>query len=293
MKYPATGRIPCREGGVSLIELMVSLVIGSFLIIGITQIYIDNQRSYLFQQSQSGNQENARFAEFILNDYLGKAGYRRAPDQAVDDAFPARAADDDCDAFAAGSSITAAKEGVGICIRYQPLVKTELDCQGDAVNTFTDDIIFKPSPQNSLVVLAFHYRPADEDEGLEEGALTCRSVNGTAPAEVELLRGVADFRLDFGLGNAGVLEKTLKDESATDRFIAAADWSGSNGPIRAVRYSILLASRERLRDSDESAVLDSWLENADDATAERLESGDNRRIYQIAHNTRNLRNLMP
>ncbi len=283
-----------RERGVSLIEMMVSVVIGSFLIIGITQVYIDNQRSYLFQQSQSGNQENARFAEFLLNEYLDKAGYRRAPDQAVDDAFPVRAADADCKEFAAGSSITAAADGVaGFCIRYQPLLNTELDCQGNTVNTFTDDVIFKPSPSTSLVVLAFRYQPASAGEKLEEGALTCRSVNSTAAAQVELLRGVADFRLDFGLGNAGMQDKVLKDDGDSDRFVAASEWTASSGPIRALRYSILLASRERQRDSDASAVLADWLERADTTAVTRLEGGDERRIYQIANSTRNLRNLMP
>ncbi len=293
MKRLMAERLPRRQRGVSLIELMVSLVIGSFLIIGITQIYIDNQRSYMFQQSQSGNQENARFAEFLFNEYLGKAGYRRAPDQPAEDAFPQRAADDDCEAFDAGGAVTAVSEGVGICIRYQPLVSAEIDCQGNTVNSFTDDVIFKPSPQGSLVVLAIRYQPANEDDDLETGALTCKSVNSAAAADVELLAGVADLRLDFGLGKTGVVEKALKDDSDSSRFVAAADWSASDGPIRAVRYSILLASRERQRDSDDSAVLENWLDLADDSTAARLEGSDDRRIYQVAQNTRNLRNLMP
>ena len=299
MKRPVAAARRRRQRGVSLIELMVSLVIGSFLIIGITQIYIDNQRSYLFQQSQSGNQENARFAEFMLNEYFGKAGYRRAPDQPVEDAFPQRAADTDCEAFKAGSSITAAKDAIGVCIRYQPLVATELDCQGNAVTSFTDDSIFKPSPPSSLVVLAIRYRPATNNEGLENGALTCKSIGSADAAAVELLTGVADMRLDFGLGKNGMLDKTLKDDNDSSRFVSAATWSDSDGPIRAVRYAILLASRERLRDSDGSddstgsVVLDKWLEVADDTAKTRLENGDERRIYQIAQNTRNLRNLMP
>lgn len=294
MKCLTPERRPRGQRGISLIELMVSLLIGSFLIIGITQIYIDNQRGYLFQQSQAGNQENARFAEFMLNDYLGKAGYRRAPDQPVDDAFPAVAANDDCKAFEAGSSATAVAEGAGLCIRYQPLLKTELDCQGNTVTSFDDDDIFKPSPVNNLVVLAIRYEPAAEGEALETGALQCKSVNsGAAAAYVELLRGVADFRLDFGVGNKGMLERTLKADDDANRFKTAESWSADDGPIRAVRYSVLMASRDRLRDSDDSAILDGWLEGAGETAASRLEAGDERRLYQIAHNTRNLRNLMP
>jgi type IV pilus assembly protein PilW len=141
--------------------------------------------------------------------------------------------------------------------------------------------------------LAIRYQPAGEGQELDAGALRCKSVNSTAEADVELLRGVADFRLDFGVGNKGMLERVLKDDSDANRFKTAGSWDADDGPIRAVRYSILMAGGERLRDSADSAVLESWLSTAGDADKARLQGGDNRRIYQIAHNTRNLRNLMP
>ena len=60
------------QAGLSLIELLIALAISSFLILGITQIYIDNKRSYNFQQSQAGNQENHRFLVMMhrLTDFL-------------------------------------------------------------------------------------------------------------------------------------------------------------------------------------------------------------------------------
>ncbi len=35
-----------RQSGLSMIELPVALAISSFLILGITQIYLDNKRNY-------------------------------------------------------------------------------------------------------------------------------------------------------------------------------------------------------------------------------------------------------
>lgn len=286
-------QVPRKQQGISLIELMVTMVLSGFLVIGITQLYVDNQRTYMFQQSQAGNQENARFAGFIFNEYLGRAGYRRSPDQAMEDAFPAVASNDDCEAFDVGGSVTAAVDGVGVCIRYQPLTATELDCQGNQVTAFDDDKgIFEPPPVTSLVTLAIRYQPADGGE-LNEGVLQCKSINSAAAAYVELLQGVADFRLEFGLGDQGENDKTLKDETDPNRFKLAEEWVPNNGPIRAVRYSILMASRDSQRDSDDSAVLDNWLKYASNDVRARLEGGDNRRIYQIASNTQNLRNLMP
>ena len=290
MSHLKARRLRRTEFGISLIELMITMLISSFLVIGITQLYVDNQRNYIFQQSQSGNQENTRFAEFVFNEYLSKAGYRRAPDESMEEAFPQAAASADCKAFDLGESVTAATDGLGVCIRYQPLTSSELDCQGNQVNAFADDDMFQPSPQSSLVVLVIRYQ-ADAGGALDAGKLQCKSINSGAAAYVDLLQGIADFRIDVGVGKPG--EKTLKENSDAGRFKAVADWAVSDGPIRAVRYSILMASRDNQRDIDESAVLDGWLRDASDDAKARLNNGDNRRIYQIAHSTQSLRNLTP
>lgn len=122
-------RIPLkRQQGLSIIELMIALAISSLLILGITQIFIDNKRNYVFQRSQVNLQENARYAELLLNEYLAKAGYRRAPDDHPEFAFPAAASNGDCQAFTSGSSITGTTDKKGMCIRYQPLLSGEPDC---------------------------------------------------------------------------------------------------------------------------------------------------------------------
>lgn len=281
----------CREAGLSLIELMVALLLGSFLLLGVTQVYIDNKRNYLFQQSQAGNQEGIRYAELVLREYLGKAGFRRAPDQPLEDAFPALAASSWCQEFTAGASVTGLKDGIGLCIRYQPMVSGELDCEGNSTPAFTDDM-FRPSPQDSTVVLAISYAAAPAGSGLHTGSLRCKNVNAATAGYVELLDGIADLRLAYGLGVPSLFEKKLKDSGATDRFKPATQWAVSDGPIRAVRYELLMASQENMRDGD-SAILDAWLAGAAAADKQRLENGDNRRIYQVARNTQMMRNLMP
>ena len=70
---------PQNQGGLSLVELMIALALSSFLILGITQVYLDNQRTYLFQQGQLQNQENRRFVSLFLQQELSRAGYRRSP----------------------------------------------------------------------------------------------------------------------------------------------------------------------------------------------------------------------
>ena len=275
-----------HQQGISMIELLVALAISSFLLLGISQIYLDNKRNHLFQQSQSTNSEGSRFVALVLNDLLGKAGYRRAPDQAFDEAFPSEAPKDGCKAFDKGSAVTATSTGIGLCLRYQPLVSGEMDCQGDATASFDDSKAFLPAPTASLVTLSLIYTPGNE---LHEGTLTCKNISSAA-APSELLAGIADFRLEYGVGPKAMHEKKLVD--GDQRFVEVNSWTPDTGPIRAVRYSILLASRDEQRDG-ESAVLTFWQDKADTAAKARLEAGDRKRIYQIASGTQTLRNLMP
>ena len=64
------------QAGLSMVELLIAMAISSFLILGITQIFIDNKRNYVYQQNQSANQETSRFAQLIFEQQLYKAGYR-------------------------------------------------------------------------------------------------------------------------------------------------------------------------------------------------------------------------
>ena len=96
-----------KQLGISMIELLVAMLISSFLILGVTQVYIDNRSNTLFQQNQAGNIENARFSVLILEQELAKAGYRRSADHSMEYAFPAENAAGRCGVMEAGQVVGA------------------------------------------------------------------------------------------------------------------------------------------------------------------------------------------
>ncbi|AHL74288.1 pilus assembly protein PilW [Stutzerimonas stutzeri] len=282
-----------RQFGLSMIELLIALAISSFLMLGITQVYIDNKRNYVFQQNQAGNLENSRFAALMIGEYLGKAGYRRNPSMLLETIFPEQPAAGGCLAFDTGHAITGLNPndpdggGTGFCVRYQPQASGELDCQGAASSVEYDEAFpSDPPDENELTVLALKYEPSTGGE-LQNGRLLCKNLNATSPQYGELLRGIADVRLDFGVGNTDVLNKEVTT------FIPQADWIPSSGAIRSVRYALLLASRTGQRDSDDSKVFSDWLNEASAEAKARLQEADSKRIYQIAGSSQTLRNLMP
>lgn len=73
-RSPVTAR---HQAGLSLIELMIAILIGSLLIVGVMQVFSSSRTAYQLSQGIARNQENARFAiDFMLRDLrmVGHAG---------------------------------------------------------------------------------------------------------------------------------------------------------------------------------------------------------------------------
>lgn len=268
-----------------MVELLVALAISSFLILGITQVYIDNKRNYVFQQSQAGNLENSRFAVLMLDELLSKAGYRRAPDQEMTDAFPESGAlSAHCATFPQDGVITkikpeAGSDQVGFCVRYQPAVDGESICDGS--NTVLNKEVFAYPTQVETVYVAIKFTPSKTD--LNKGTLSCI----TSAASAELVEGIADMSIEFGSG-----PNDQKKLNTSNPFENSESWSSANGAVRAVRYSLLVASRNNQRDSD-SGIYTQWLTTASTAAKERLLAQDNKQIYQVVAGGQAIRNVMP
>jgi len=72
MKQPSTLH---RSAGFSLVELMISVVLGLLLIAGAAAAYLSSKRSYTEVEEYSTLTENAHFAELIMADALLHAGF--------------------------------------------------------------------------------------------------------------------------------------------------------------------------------------------------------------------------
>lgn len=253
-----------RQRGLSLIELMIALAISSFLILGVTQLYISNKQNYLFQQGQAFNQENGRYSLLMLEQQLSKAGFRRRPFVDPTAEFPAK--DYTFCKFAAGETINAPNSQT-LCIRYKPRDSSELDCLGYGAADTANLKIPYTATTNEFVERYTLTKNADEDLP----GLTCQTSKGKGT----LIDGVADVRFDFGVSATARKVSTYSDQPATGQQIGA------------VRYRLLLASSKNLNTGD-NPIIKNW----NDRYGTELKSSDNR-IYQIASSTISLRNLMP
>ena len=64
------------QTGMTLIEIMIALLIGLFLLGGIIQIFLDSQQTYQMQENLAREQETGRFAMDFLAHDSRMAGYR-------------------------------------------------------------------------------------------------------------------------------------------------------------------------------------------------------------------------
>jgi type IV pilus assembly protein PilW len=251
------------QRGLSLIELMIAMTIGSFLILGITQIFITNQKSYLFQQSQVGNQENGRFTLAVLGQELSKAGYRSSFNQGI--LFPSPSTGDVAGCtFATGTAVVA-RSSTSLCIRYQASNRDNVTCQGTVLTDVEKTNISAPYGQiNPVIVERIEFVPATN-------SVVC--ITGTTTQQ--LVTGVADIRFDYGSG-------------VTDPPTVNVYSSTPGQTVLAVRYAALLQSgASTIRDSsDKPKALADW--NARYAGT----ITDNTKVYQIVQGTVMLRNLM-
>ena len=66
---------PCRQIGFTLLEILLALAVGGFVLAGVVQIYLSNQQSHRHQEGLARLQENGRFALTLLARNLRMAGY--------------------------------------------------------------------------------------------------------------------------------------------------------------------------------------------------------------------------
>lgn len=66
----------CAQRGLTLIELMIAMLLGVFLIGGVLQIFVSTKQTYRMQENLARLQENGRFAMNFLERDIRMAGYR-------------------------------------------------------------------------------------------------------------------------------------------------------------------------------------------------------------------------
>lgn len=273
--------------GISLIEIMVSLLISMFLMLAVTQIYLKNKKTYAFEVAISEMQDSADFSQLTFENWLYKAGFRRGIDVPMSKSFPAQKyeVDDYSCQFSDSAIITTLSGKNGFCIRYQPSSENEVDCEGSKVKYSDElDTIFKSTDPNYLVVLAFEH---ESENNKNNGKLYCKNLNSSTvgASKVELLDHVADMSIEVGWATS------LNDEFSrkVEIFSPITEWSKSR-KVQSFRYALLIASKDNQAQSKSVGILSEWKKIKKNSKAS---VNDNYQLYKIVTSTLVLKGVAP
>lgn len=159
-------KMNCKQRGLSLIELMISLVVGLILVAAVFNMYVGNVRSARFTEGMQAIQENGRYGVSVLRRGLRLAGY--SPEEGV-----AR----EIDAF--DFSTDNASDTKLTIQTYQPY-----DCNG-----------LDTTPTDGLAVNTYELDTTND-------LLTCRG-NQAKSSNMAVVEGVEDFRVLYGIDDDG------------------------------------------------------------------------------------------
>ncbi|WP_068829179.1 PilW family protein [Pseudomonas sp. BMS12] len=247
-----------KQRGLSMVEVLISLLISSFLILGITQVYLDNKENSLFQQSQGGNLENARFSILILEQTLSRTGYRRMPDQPPETVFPITSTSD-CGTLNAGQ-VAKKVSDTSFCIRYQPAFTGAQDCAGNNIAGIPT------SPYQDGPVVTEFYALVDLDTSDADNSLQL-ACNGNVIAS-----NISAVRFEYGVNS--------NSEKVVSKYTSSPATSEN---IRAVQFSIMAASPTEITKNAGSTAYTYWFGTAP----------ADKKLYTMLSTSTSMRNLMP
>lgn len=250
-------KLTASQRGLSIIELLIALAISSLLILGVTQIYVDNKSNFFFQQAQSDNNENARYTLLILEEELRRVGYRIRPDDEFTSAFRLET-EGNC-SFAAGETINYDATNRRLCLRYQPHVPDMTACDG----------IAQAGPPNPYEL------PADSSNLIVDLTFTGNSLLCN---DQPVFDNLVDLQIEFGVSNDNSRQADAYTQSP-----------GADQSIQSVRYAALIKSRyDNVATDTESSAFEYWHEAyyGDEGVA-----APDRALYLVTESTINLRNL--
>lgn len=226
------------EGGFSIVELMIALMLGLILLGGVLQVFLSSRQTYSANEAMSRMQENGRFAlEFIARS-ARLAGYLE-PRLVTDKPFPVIPTDasgrctrpDLCSRDGGGSN----PDRVSFMLQPPLIDGDRRDCLGNPIAPAA-------ARDATLIINSFAIIPAN---GNNPAALACRSdwyntanKSWTPGPQQTLVEGVDSLQVLYGVDNGG-------DYRSPNQYVSA-DRVSNWDKVRSVRIAVLANSIERL-----------------------------------------------
>lgn len=282
----------CKQSGLSLIELMIALALGVFIVAGIFQATTGSKQAFEVIQAQSTTQETGRFATQFVADTTRNAGYINlgSIQQASGDAFAQELIDalefsenkntqwKQVSGFSAGAVIAGGDDasvgGYADAIAGSDFLTVRMQGDGsydDATRFSMSDCEGRMLASDVDTTTVIHYYVSDSK------TLVCRvdlvgATNSTGSV-VELVSGVEEMQIVYAVREQG---GAVSFKRATD--VDADEWR----EISSIRLAFLSVS--------DNQPLDAGLNREFDMLGETRQDAGDGRVRQVFYQTIAVRN---
>ncbi|MEE9303912.1 MAG: PilW family protein [Thiotrichaceae bacterium] len=214
------------QHGFTMVELLVAMAIGLFLVGGVFQLFVANKQSSRIQNNLSHVQENGRFATSELSRVLRMAGLKSDPTDTAAFATPATAPITGSDNASAGAD--------DVFISFQGV--TGLATAGGAVDCLGTR--FLPTTPATTITNRFYL--ADDTNGVR--SLFCSETTAATPNPQPLVEDVSDMQITYGVDTAddGTANYYVNATTVNTGTAGVPDWSN----VVSVRINLLVVSGE-------------------------------------------------
>jgi type IV pilus assembly protein PilW len=259
-------RLPRRQAGVSLVELMVALVISSLLIAGMVAMFLSGRTSFLTQEQLARLQENGRYAFALMTSEIQESGYHRQTWDPPQLGF----------AFTNNSTDGGGTASDQIEVQYE----SDRDCR-DAYNTVTEAALL---PDGSAITVPQFYQKLIRFSVVDNQLVyTCSygPVNGTLVQQINeaVADGVENLQVQYG--------EDLTNDLSVNQWVAAGGWNNAFDVV-AVRVALLMRTPEAFATEQDAETYDLY---GTIVTPVSADAADNRRLRRVFAGEVNLRNL--
>lgn len=271
-----------KQTGLSLIELLIAMLIGLFLLIGITTSYLSSKKSSVTRDQVSILQDNGRAALEILTETLQHAGYRSTSLGLLEDAFMIndQPTSTSCggtinsvvnpNIFPATNIVNDNATGDSIGITYLGDNELNTDCAGGLVEALPAEcrVGSGAAAEASEIYNAFF---------IDNNTATLQCAGSRSTAPVDIAEGVENIQILYGI-NADD-----DDSKSVERYVRASDVGNDWGLVVSIQIAILVRTPLEIKTQAESKTF-SLLDEEVTTNNDRFQ----RAVFTTSINLRNI-----
>jgi len=222
--------LACRcQGGFTLVELMVALVIGLAMVAGLLTFTSENKSSYTMQNEIGRLQENARFALDTLSRNIGSAGLSLPPPNGPAGGIVA---------FDSTLSLENSNPNTTLGLTVEDgTASDQITINIQSVTGATEDCLGQNVAVGTTITNRYYI---DDDSGTGLYNLYCEGSGNTGNPQ-PLVEGVDNMQVLYGEDTDQIDPVTLQYDDTANVYVTAAqvtDWQR----VMSVRLSLLMST---------------------------------------------------